>query len=59
MKYLLDTNACIVSLKNQDSGIRKKLETISINKVVVFLVVKAELFSVAKKSLKVAENLVK
>jgi tRNA(fMet)-specific endonuclease VapC len=42
--YLLDTNACIVYLKNKNSRINRRLDSIEANKIAVCSVVKAELF---------------
>jgi tRNA(fMet)-specific endonuclease VapC len=50
MKYLLDTNACIIYLKFPQSNVRKKLEQTAVSDVVVCSVVKAELFYGAMKS---------
>ena len=59
MKYLLDSNTCIVYLKQADSGVRRRLERQSPQDIVVCSVVKAELFYGAKKSKKAEENLAK
>ena len=59
MKYLLDSNACIVYLKQANSGVRRRLEMVSAQDIVVCSVVKAELFYGAKKSKKIEENLAK
>ncbi|MEC4813315.1 MAG: type II toxin-antitoxin system VapC family toxin [Scytonema sp. PMC 1069.18] len=42
--YLLDTNACIVYLKNKNSSINRYFNNIESNKIAVCSVVKAELF---------------
>ncbi len=42
--YLLDTNACIVYLKNKNSSINRHLNSLEANKIAVCSVVKAELF---------------
>ncbi|QIR35759.1 PIN domain-containing protein [Tolypothrix sp. PCC 7910] len=42
--YLLDTNACIVYLKNKNSNINLHLDSVGSNKIAVCSVVKAELF---------------
>ena len=42
--YLLDTNACIVYLKNKNSSINRHLNNLEANKIAVCYVVKAELF---------------
>lgn len=44
MKYLLDTNVCIVYLNQPDSNVRKRLERLLPNEIAVCSVVKAELF---------------
>ncbi|BAZ88776.1 PIN domain protein [Raphidiopsis curvata NIES-932] len=48
--YLLDTNACIMYLKNKNSAIRYRLESIAANNIAVCSVVKAELFYGSKRS---------
>jgi tRNA(fMet)-specific endonuclease VapC len=48
--YLLDTNACIVYLNRPISGVRRRLESLSPQDIVVCSVVKAELFYGAVKS---------
>ena len=50
MIYLLDTNACIVYLNREVSGVRRRLETLSPADVAVCSVVKAELFYGAMRS---------
>ncbi|BAZ23168.1 PIN domain protein [Kalymmatonema gypsitolerans NIES-4073] len=42
--YLLDTNACIVYLKNKNSSINSHFNNLEANKIAVCSVVKAELF---------------
>lgn len=42
--YLLDTNACIVYLKNKNSSVNRHLNSLEANKIAVCSVVKAELF---------------
>jgi tRNA(fMet)-specific endonuclease VapC len=42
--YLLDTNACIVYLKNKNSSINRHLNNLEANKIAVCSLVKAELF---------------
>ncbi|BAT56678.1 PIN domain protein (plasmid) [Nostoc sp. NIES-3756] len=44
MRYLLDTNACIVYLNRPMSGVRQRLESLSPADIAVCSVVKAELF---------------
>lgn len=50
MKYLLDTNVCIVYLNQPNSLVRKYLETFSPSDIAVCSVVKAELFYGAMRS---------
>jgi tRNA(fMet)-specific endonuclease VapC len=50
VSYLLDTNACVVYLNQRDSGIRRRLESISRSQVALCSVVKAELFYGAMRS---------
>jgi tRNA(fMet)-specific endonuclease VapC len=50
MRYLLDTNTCIIYLKGRNSNLRQKLETVTISDMVVCSVVKAELFYGSMKS---------
>ncbi|PSF33047.1 VapC toxin family PIN domain ribonuclease [Aphanothece hegewaldii CCALA 016] len=57
MRYLLDSNTCIIYLKYSNSTIRNRLDSLLSNDVAVCSVVKAELFYGAIKSRKVAENL--
>ncbi|BAZ83657.1 MULTISPECIES: PIN domain-containing protein [Sphaerospermopsis] len=42
--YLLDTNVCIVYLKNKGSAINRRFDSIEADKIAVCSVVKAELF---------------
>jgi tRNA(fMet)-specific endonuclease VapC len=42
--YLLDTNVCIVYLKNRNSGVNRYFNTIESDKIAVCSVVKSELF---------------
>lgn len=50
MKYLLDTNVCIVYLKGSNEHLKDKLEATSIQEIAVCSVVKAELCFGAMKS---------
>uniref|UniRef100_B8HS21 Ribonuclease VapC n=1 Tax=Cyanothece sp. (strain PCC 7425 / ATCC 29141) TaxID=395961 RepID=B8HS21_CYAP4 len=50
MKYLLDTNTCIVYLKGRNPYLKQKLEAISIEEIAVCSIVKAELYFGAIKS---------
>ena len=43
MRYLLDTNACIVYLNKKSTGVRDKISTIDDQQIVVCSIVKAEL----------------
>ena len=50
MKYLLDTNVCIVYLKGRNLSLKQRLDTVSIQEIAVCSVVKAELCYGAMKS---------
>lgn len=50
LKYLLDTNACIVYIKNSQSGVRLKLESLPKSEIAVCSIVKAEMFYGSMKS---------
>jgi tRNA(fMet)-specific endonuclease VapC len=50
MKYLLDTNTCIVYLRGKNLGLNKKMEETLISDIAVCSVVKAELFYGSMKS---------
>jgi len=50
MKYLLDTNVCIVYLKGRNLSLKQRLDTVSIQDIAVCSVVKAELCYGAMKS---------
>ena len=50
LKYLLDTNACIVYMRNAQSGVRRKLESLPKSEVAVCSIVKAEMFYGSMKS---------
>jgi tRNA(fMet)-specific endonuclease VapC len=50
MRYLLDTNTCIIYLKGRNLNLRQKLETVAISDMAVCSVVKAELFYGSMKS---------
>lgn len=50
MRYLLDTNACIVYLNRPMSAVRQRLESLSPADIVVCSIVKAELFYGAMRS---------
>lgn len=50
LKYLLDTNACIVYLRNFQFGVRRKLESLPKAEIAVCSIVKAEMFYGSMKS---------
>ena len=50
MIYLLDTNACIVYLNRRNSGVMRRLQSLSPKDIAVCSVVKAELFYGANRS---------
>jgi tRNA(fMet)-specific endonuclease VapC len=50
MRYLLDTNTCIVYLKGRNLNLGQKLEVVAISDMSVCSVVKAELFYGSMKS---------
>jgi tRNA(fMet)-specific endonuclease VapC len=50
VRYLLDTNACIVYLNRPMSAVRQRLESLSPADIVVCSIVKAELFYGAMRS---------
>lgn len=56
MKFLLDTNSCIVYLRGQNLAMKQRLEAES-QEIAVCSVVKAELFYGAMKSAKPEQNL--
>ena len=47
---MLDTNACIVYIRNSQSGVRRKLESLSKSEIAVCSIVKAEMFYGSMKS---------
>ena len=49
MRYLLDTNAWIIYLKDPDSGVRKQLLTVSPQDIVTCSIVVSELLHGAEK----------
>ncbi len=59
MRYLLDTNICILYLNGTSKSIRKHIETIPPHEIVVCAVVKAELFYGAENSQHPQANLEK
>lgn len=50
MRYLLDTNACIIYLKGRNDSLKQRLESIPIQEIAVCSIVKAELCFGAMKS---------
>ncbi|MGL6136680.1 MAG: type II toxin-antitoxin system tRNA(fMet)-specific endonuclease VapC [Planktothrix sp.] len=50
MKYILDTNVCIIYLKARNLNLKQKLESVAIQEIVVCSIVKAELCFGAMKS---------
>lgn len=50
MKYLLDTNVCIIYLKGRNLNLKQKLESVAIQEIAVCSIVKAELCFGAMKS---------
>ena len=50
LKYLLDTNACIVYIRNTHSGVRRNLESLPKSEIAVCSIVKAEMFYGSMKS---------
>jgi len=50
LKYLLDANACIVYIRNSQSGVRHKLELLPKSEIAVCSIVKAEMFYGSMKS---------
>jgi tRNA(fMet)-specific endonuclease VapC len=50
MRYLLDTNTCIVYLKGRNLALKQKLESIERQEIMICSVVKAEMIYGAMKS---------
>jgi tRNA(fMet)-specific endonuclease VapC len=50
MKYLLDTNVCIIYLKGRNLNLKQRFDALPIEEIAVCSVVKAELFYGAMKS---------
>jgi tRNA(fMet)-specific endonuclease VapC len=50
MKYILDTNVCIIYLKGKNLNVKQRLESIPIQEIAVCSIVKAELCFGAMKS---------
>jgi len=59
MKYLLDTNVCIVYLNGRNTHLRNKLYQSNPNDIVLCSIVKAELFFGAMRSRNPQDNLLK
>ncbi len=57
MKFLLDTNTCIIYLRGKNSTLKQKLESIKTQDITVCSIVKSELFYGALKSAKPEQNL--
>ncbi len=57
MKFLLDTNTCIIYLRGKNLTLKQKLESIKIQDIAVCSIVKSELFYGALKSAKPERNL--
>ena len=57
MKFLLDTNTCIIYMRGKNSTLKQKLETTPTKDIAVCSIVKAELFYGAMKSAKPENNL--
>ncbi len=57
LKYLLDTNACIIYIKNSQSGVRLRLESLPKSEIAVCSIVKAEMFYGSMKSQNQNESL--
>jgi tRNA(fMet)-specific endonuclease VapC len=59
MKFLLDTNTCIIYMKGQNLCLKNKLESTLLQDIVVCSIVKAELFYGAIKSANPQANLMR
>ncbi|MEH2000144.1 MAG: type II toxin-antitoxin system VapC family toxin [Nostoc sp.] len=57
MKFLLDTNTCIIYMRGKNSTLKQKLESTATKDIAVCSIVKAELFYGAMKSAKPQRNL--
>ncbi|BDI19329.1 nucleic acid-binding protein [Nostoc cf. commune SO-36] len=57
MKFLLDTNTCIIYMRGKNSTLKQKLESTATKDIAVCSVVKAELFYGAMKSANPVRNL--
>ncbi|MFW9260700.1 type II toxin-antitoxin system tRNA(fMet)-specific endonuclease VapC [Nostoc sp. CALU 546] len=57
MKFLLDTNTCIIYMRGKNSTLKQKLESTATKDIAVCSIVKAELFYGAMKSANPVRNL--
>ncbi|MBE8966208.1 type II toxin-antitoxin system VapC family toxin [Nostocales cyanobacterium LEGE 12452] len=57
MKFLLDTNTCIIYMRGKNSTLKQKLETTATKDIAVCSIVKSELFYGAMKSANPKRNL--
>ncbi len=57
MKFLLDTNTCIIYMRGKNTTLKQKLESTAIKDIAVCSIVKAELFYGAMKSANPERNL--
>ena len=57
MKFLLDTNTCIIYLRGKNLTLKQKLESINTEDIAICSIVKSELFYGALKSAKPERNL--
>lgn len=57
MRYLLDTNICIIYLKGRNFNLKQKLEAVPVQEIAVCSIVKAELCFGAMKSANPERNL--
>ena len=57
MSYLLDTNACIAAINDQNSAVAQKLITVPLSDIFLCHIVKAELYYGAYKSQRQVYNL--
>jgi tRNA(fMet)-specific endonuclease VapC len=58
MKYLLDTNVCIIYLKGRNLNLKQRLEAVPIQEIAVCSIVKSELCYGAMKSANLERNFV-
>ncbi|MFN6531391.1 type II toxin-antitoxin system tRNA(fMet)-specific endonuclease VapC [Nostoc sp. ChiSLP03a] len=57
MKFLLDTNTCIIYMRGKNSTLKQKLESTATKDIAVCSIIKAELFYGAMKSANLQRNL--